>query len=181
MNSATIVLHTHPQSGDSVYIASDGRAFWTPDQLAGLMGIKPGYLIEADWFKDEFNYAEEFPTAGVACLTLAEDAQGVIEKYLKGTATNRGQSEFVVKEMKQGPKLFAYAIARLHRFGGLGSVNQTGYGLAAESHIDPIADNQYLQSLRILIDARDRGYYDIANQLEERLGLSRSCPPDQEF
>ena len=184
MNSTT-TLHTHPYSGDSVYISDDGRAFYTPDQLASLMGLKPSFLIGADWFKDEFNYVEEFPATGVDCLILAEDAQRMVENYLKGATTNRSQSEFVLREMKAGAKLFAYAIARLSRFGGSGSVSKTGFGLAAEvqstPHIDPIADNQYLQSLRILIDARDRGYYDIANQLEERLGLSRSCPPDQEF
>ena len=175
MNSTTTTLHTHPYSGDSVYISDDGRAFYTPDQLASLMGLKPSFLIGADWFKDEFNYVEEFPATGVDCLILAEDAQRMVENYLKGATTNRSQSEFVLREMKAGAKLFAYAIARLSRFGGSGSEVQS------TPHIDPIADNQYLQSLRILIDARDRGYYDIANQLEERLGLPRSCLPDQEF
>ena len=182
MPSTPITLHTH-SSGDCVYVASDGRAFYTLDQLASLMGIEPKFLQESDYFQDEFNYAEEFPTAGVSSLILAEDALQIILSYLRGAITNRDRSEFLVREMRQGPKLFAYAIARLPRFGGSGSVAKTGFGLAAEvqstPHIDPIADDQYLQSLRILVDTRDRGYYDIANQLEERLGLPLSNPPDQ--
>jgi len=39
------------------------------------------------------------------------------------------------------------------------------------------AHSQYLQSLRLLTDVRDRGHYDIANQLERRLGLPLSSPP----
>jgi len=115
---STLLISTHPQTNQSVYISNKGDAFYTAKLLAALMGIDTYTLTQDLWYKKIINYATKYPETFITVgfqkatwLIKAEDAYNVINSYIKVNRTNCSKAKELYREMSRvGAKLFAYTL-----------------------------------------------------------------------
>ncbi len=111
-----LTIYKNPTTGVTAYVSEEGRAFYTANLLAELMGIETRTLTRASWFKGVTNYTSEFPevlteggSQGVANLILAEDAYDIIDTYISVARTDCTQAKQLLRAMgKAGATAYAY-------------------------------------------------------------------------
>lgn len=114
-------ISTNSETGLSAYIdEASGRAFYTANLLAQLMGTKTQILTQASWFNTVINYVFEFSEvltdSGFRSLTyliLDEDAYDIIETYISKArkTTDTSQAKELLRKMgKAGCRVYAYSL-----------------------------------------------------------------------